>query len=397
MLPLKGLRILGFESWGAGSYGNMMLAQLGAEVISIENPETGGNALRSAGPFFFDSEKTQSESYQSANQNKRSLTINLKTPQGQEILHKLVKTADATLDNLRGDVPDELGITYEALKEYNPLIVCAHISGYGRKGPRHNWPGYDFLMQAENGWMSLTGEPDGIPSRVGVSVVDIMGGVYGAMGLLAAVIGAKNSGKGMDIDTNLFDVALSSLTYEGNWYLNDGNLLKCQPRSAHASQVPSQIYKTSDGWIYIACLIEKFWVLLCEKIERIDLLKDERFIGVDSRMKYRDELTEILDDVFSKKTKLEWQEALGGSIPCAPVNNIAETLTNPYIISEGKIVEIPHPEKGIVKLIGCPFHLKDQEIPVKLAPDLGESNQAILNELGYDDDNINELKRLGII
>jgi len=178
------LRILAFESWGAGSYGAMMLAQLGAEVISIENPATGGNTLRKMGPYFFDAAQQDSQGFQAANQNKRSFTLNLKTPEGQEVLHDLVKTADATLDNLRGDVPEKLGITYEALKGCNPRIVCAHISGYGRTGPRAGWPGYDFLMQAEAGWMSVTGEPGGIPAKVGVSVVDLMGGIYGALGLL---------------------------------------------------------------------------------------------------------------------------------------------------------------------------------------------------------------------
>lgn len=397
MLPLEGIRILAFETWGAGCYGNMMLAQLGAEVISIENPAIGGDPLRNMDGFFFDDEKLDSEGFEAANQNKRSVTINLKTPGGQEVLQRLIKTADATLDNYRGDVADELGVTYEALKEYNPKIVCAHISGYGRTGPRASWPGYDFLMQAECGWMSVTGEPGSIPAKVGVSVVDIMGGVYGALGLLAGVIKARQTGEGCDIDTNLFDIALNSLTYQGLWSLNEGVEIKCQPRSAHASQVPSQIYRTSDGWIYVACLIEKYWKSLCREIGRPDLPEDPRFVTNKDRMTHRDELTGILDREFSKKTKSEWMEMLGGKIPCAPVYTVGEAFDSKYVKENSKVVEIPYPDRGTVKFIAPPFHLKDEAIPIRLAPKLGQDNRAILREIGYSDEQIEELRNKAVI
>lgn len=397
MLPLEGLRILAFETWGAGSFGNMLLAQMGAEVISIENPATNGNPLRNMSGFYLDHEKKMSEGFESASLNKKSLTLNLKTPEGQEILHRLVKNVDATLDNYRGDVPDELGVTYEVLKEFNPKIVCAHISGYGRTGPRKNWPGYDFLMQAECGWMSVTGEPGGIPAKVGVSVVDIMGGIYGALYLLSGIIQARKTGRGLDIDTNLFDIAMNSLTYQGIWYLNEGFVENTQPRSAHASQVPSQIYKTSDGWVYIACLIPKYWELLCKKVDRQDLLTDERFITNDDRMKNRDELTKIFDELFTQKTMMEWMQILQGEIPCAPVLDIGQALENPYVLENGKIVNIDFPEKGKARFFAPPFQIKDQEIPLKLAPELGDCNEAILKELGYDDGEIIELRNAGAI
>jgi succinate--hydroxymethylglutarate CoA-transferase len=397
MLPLLGLRLLAFESWGAGSFGAMLLAQLGAEVISVENPAVGGNTLRHMGPYFLDAARQESEGFLAANQNKRSLTLNLKTPQGQEILHKLVKTVDATLDNLRGDVPDKLGITYEALKEFNPKIVCAHISGYGRTGPRAGWPGYDFLMQAEAGWMSVTGEPGGIPAKVGVSVVDLMGGLYGALGLLAAVLGARATGEGRDIDTNLLDIALASLCYQGIWYLNEGLVETCQPRSAHTAEAPSQLYRTRDGWLYIACLLPKFWDRLCEILGRRDLLTDPRFATNESRMANRDALTAVLDGEFQQKPTVAWLAELQGKVPCAPVLTIAQALDNLYVQDQGKIVAVPHPERGQVRLLASPFHCPGEEIPLRLAPHLGEATEAILTELGYEASHLAAFREAGVI
>jgi crotonobetainyl-CoA:carnitine CoA-transferase CaiB-like acyl-CoA transferase len=366
-------------------------------VISVENPTVGGNTLRHMGPYYLDAARQESEGFLAANQNKRSLTLNLKTPEGQEILHKLVKTADATLDNLRGDVPAKLGITYEALKAANPKIVCAHISGYGRTGPRAGWPGYDFLMQAEAGWMSVTGEPGGIPAKVGVSVVDLMGGVYGALGLLAAVIDARATGVGRDIDTNLLDIALTSLCYQGIWYLNEGVVETCQPRSAHTAETPSQLYPTQDGWLYIACLLPKFWDRLCEILGRRDLLTDPRFATNEARLAHRDELTVILDQEFQQKPTTSWLAELQGQVPCAPVLNIAQALDNPYVRQQGKIVDIAHPERGRVKVLASPFHCPGEEIPLRLAPHLGDATEAILTEMGYKAADIKELREAGVI
>lgn len=397
MLPLQGLRLLAFESWGAGSFGAMLLAQLGAEVISVENPATGGNTLRQMGPYFLDAAHQESEGFLAANLNKRSLTLNLKTSQGQEILHKLIKTADATLDNLRGDVPDKLGITYEALKAFNPKIVCAHISGYGRTGPRAGWPGYDFLMQAEAGWMSVTGEPGAIPAKVGVSVVDLMGGLYGALGLLAAVVAARATGVGRDMDTNLLDIALTSLCYQGVWYLNEGVVENCQPRSAHTAEAPCQLYRTSDGWLYIACLLPKFWDRLCQILERLDLLTDPRFADNQSRLANLDALTGVLDTEFQQKPTAAWLAELQGQVPCAPVLTIAQALDNPYVRQQGKIIEIAYPERGRVKVLASPFHCPGEEIPLRLAPYLGDATEAILRELGYEASHIAAFREAGVI
>ncbi|HJV10413.1 MAG TPA: CoA transferase, partial [Burkholderiales bacterium] len=254
-LPLSGLRVLAVEQYGAGPAGTIYLADLGAEVVKIENHRDGGDVGRQVGPHFFG--PGDSHFFQTFNRNKRSVTLDLKHPEGRAAFQALARRADAVLDNLRGDQPGKLGLTYEDLKHVNPRIVCAHLSAYGREGSRKAWPGYDYLMQAEAGHMSLTGEPGGPPARYGLSIVDLMTGLAAAFGLLAGVMSARATGRGMDVDTSLFDVALHNLNYPGTWFLNAGTVTGRTPRSAHPSLTPSQLYRTKDGWIFIMCNKEK--------------------------------------------------------------------------------------------------------------------------------------------
>ena len=205
-LPLQGMRILAIEQYGAGPFSTQHLADLGAEVIKIENPHDGGDVGRAVGPHYFG--PGDSHFYQAFNRNKKSIRLDLKQEAGREVLHKLVEHADAVFNNLRGDLPAKLGLTYEALKHIRKDIVCVHLSAYGREGERAAWPGYDYLMQAEAGYLSLTGEPDGPPSRFGLSMIDLMTGTTAALGLVSGVLGARATGVGRDIDTSLFDVAM---------------------------------------------------------------------------------------------------------------------------------------------------------------------------------------------
>ena len=243
-LPLQGLRILAVEQYGAGPYGSMHLADLGAEVIKIESPP-GGDVSRGTGPYFLG--EGDSLFFQTFNLNKRSLRLDLKAAEGREVFERLVGTADAVLNNLRGDQPVKLGLDYARLGKLNPKVVCAHLSAYGRDNERAAWPGYDYLMQAEAGFMALTGEPDAPPARFGLSMVDFMTGTTMSLGLLAAVIGAMRTGLGRDVDVSLFDVALHQLSYPASWYLNQQHETTRLPRSAHPSTVPCQVYKTADG------------------------------------------------------------------------------------------------------------------------------------------------------
>ena len=276
MKPLEGLRILAIEQFGAGPYGTTFLADLGAEVIKIENAASGGDPARYTGPRLLGA--ADSEYFQSWNSGKHSIALDLKSQAGREALEALVVESDAVVNNLRGDQPEKLGIDYASLQSLNPAIVCLHISAYGRDNERKAWPGYDYLMQAEAGLMSITGEPDGPPSRFGPSIVDYMTGMVGMVGLLSCLMRARQTGKGCDVDTCLFDVALHQLGYTATWFLNNGDVTERMPRSSHFSVAPVQTFPTADGWIFVMCMTEKFWTNLTADLGRNDLLGRSRVL-----------------------------------------------------------------------------------------------------------------------
>src|SRR5262247_3352891 len=306
MKPLQGIRVLSFEQFGAGPYSTLLLADLGADVIKIENP-CGGDAARHVGPHLLS--EGQSHYFQTWNMNKRSVALDIKSADGRKVFEQLVATADAVVNNLRGDQPGKLRLDFANLRAINGKIVCLHISAYGRDNARKSWPGYDFLMQAEAGLMSLTGEPDQPPSRVGVSMVDYMTGVTAAVGLLSCILRARQTGIGCDVDASLFDVALHQLGYAAVWYLNEGEVSRRQPRSAHAAVAPVQTFPTADGWIFLMCMTDKFWQNLLAAIGRSDLGEDPRFCSQALRRSHRDALTEVLDAEMKKRTTSDWLQA----------------------------------------------------------------------------------------
>jgi crotonobetainyl-CoA:carnitine CoA-transferase CaiB-like acyl-CoA transferase len=263
MLPLAGVRILAVEQYGAGPFGTLQLADLGAEIIKIENAGEGGDVGRHVRHPNDPLAKGDSLFFQAFNRNKRSITLNLKSGDGQAVFRKLAAGADAVFNNLRGDLPGKLGLTYDQLRDVNEQLVCVHLSAYGREGERAAWPGYDYLMQAECGYLSVTGEPGGPPSRMGLSLVDLSTGLQAAIALASGIIGARASGKGGDLDVSLFDAAMANVCYVAAWYLSMGEKVTREPRSAHPNLTPSQLYKTKDGWIFIMCNKEKFWPILC--------------------------------------------------------------------------------------------------------------------------------------
>lgn len=322
-LPLDGLRVLSVEQYGAGPFGTQHLADLGAEVIKVENHRTGGDYARKLGPYFAEGAQGDDGSlfFQSINRNKKSLSLDLGNPEARPVFERLVAGADAVANNLRGDVPRKLGLTYDALKAANPAIVCAHCSAYGREGPRADWPGYDFLMQAEAGYFHMTGEPDTPPTRMGLSVVDFMSGTYMALGLVSAVLAARQTGRGRDVDVNLYDTALYNLSYLGAWTLNSDYDPGRVRRSGHATLVPCQLYTTRDGWIFVMCNKEKFWPVLCDALGLPELAAEPRFATFAERRDNREELEAILDAAFARATTAEWLERLQARVPsppCAP-------------------------------------------------------------------------------
>lgn len=396
-LPLDGVTVLAVEQYGAGPFGSMLLADMGAEVIKIENPAEGGDVGRAVGPFYF--APGDSHFHHAFNRNKRSLGLNLKHPEGMRIMRALAGHADAVLDNLRGDQPDKLGLTYEALKDANPRIVCAHLSAYGRTGSRKSWPGYDYLMQAEAGYLSLTGEPDGPPARFGVSVVDMMTGLMTAFALVSGVVGARATGRGMDLDVSLFDTALHNLSYLATWYLNDGHVQGREPRGSHPSLTPSQLYRTRDGWIFLMCNKEKFWPILAEALGRPEWATDPRFSTFKARLANRGLVTTMLDEALSEHTTAEWLARFGGSVPAAPVLDVGQALDNPFAHEQDAVAEFARREGGRpVRMLTGPVRVNGARPPKRAAPVLGADTDDILaRRLGLDAAAINDLKCKGTI
>jgi crotonobetainyl-CoA:carnitine CoA-transferase CaiB-like acyl-CoA transferase len=393
-LPLTGFRILSAEQYGAGPYGTQFLAQLGAEVIKIEPPK-GGDTARHVGPHFL--REGESVYFHAFNLNKKSLTLDLNSEAGKAIFHKLVAKSHAVANNLRGDLPARMGLTYEALAAINPAIVCAHLSAYGRDNARAKWPGYDYLMQAEAGFCALTGDPAGEPQRMGLSIVDFMTGTMMAVGLLAALIDAQRSGLGRDVDCDLLSTAVHQTSYPALWYLNEGDVTARTPRSAHPSATPSQMFKTANGYMFVMCQLPKFWTLLTEKLARPDLAADPRFVTEADRLANRVELSTLLDGIFGTQPTAHWQDLLEGSVPVAPVNQLDQALDNPLLDTIGMKDSVTHPDRKELQVLASPIRVDGKRLPNRAGPLLGADSDDILGSLGYEAGEIAELRAIGVI
>jgi len=373
MKPLQGVRIVSVEQFGAAPYGTMLLADLGAEVIKIENAAIGGDPSRKTGPYMLGA--NDSEYFQAFNTNKKSVAIDLRTSEGKTALKALVSGADALVNNLRGDLPAKMGLDYKTLAAVNPALVCVHVSAYGRDNERASWPGYDYLMQAESGLMHLTGEPDGPPSRLGApSIIDHTTGLTAAVGLLAAIIQARATGKGCDVDTCLLDVALHQLGYVATWYLNEGHVSTRQPRSAHYSVAPVQTFPTSDGWLFIMCMTEKFWSELLNAIGKPELASDPRFANAALRQANRDALTGIIDAELRRQSTSYWLDKLNGVLPVAPVLDLAQALDSPFLQTTDMIHVVSHPAKAEMRVLANPIKINGQRLDQKPCSPFGADN-----------------------
>jgi crotonobetainyl-CoA:carnitine CoA-transferase CaiB-like acyl-CoA transferase len=378
MKPLHGVRIVSVEQFGAAPYGTMLLADLGAEVIKVENAAIGGDPSRKTGPYMLGA--NDSEYFQAFNSNKKSVALDLRSDEGKAALLGLIEGADALVNNLRGDLPAKMGLDYKTLASIKPSIVCVHLSAYGRDNERASWPGYDYLMQAESGLMALTGEPDGPPSRIGApSMIDQSSGLTAAVGLLSGIIQARATGKGCDVDTCLLDVAVHQLGYVATWYLNERHISTRQRRSAHYSVAPVQTFPTADGWIFIMCMTDKFFAELANAIGRPELVSDPRFTTQASRQANRDSLTEIIDRELSQKPTEHWLAKLNGVLPVAPVLDLAEALENPFLRSTGMIRDTPHPAKPDMRTLANPIKINGSRLEQAVCSQLGADNAEYLN------------------
>jgi crotonobetainyl-CoA:carnitine CoA-transferase CaiB-like acyl-CoA transferase len=393
--PLSGIRIVSVEQFGAGPWATMMLADLGAEIIKVENPETRGDVARYVPPYTAEQDSVY---FQSFNRNKKSMTLNLKHPGAREVLRRLVMISDGVFNNLRGDLPARLGLDYPALSEVKSSIVCCSLSAFGRDGSRAGEPGYDYLMQGYAGWMSLTGEPDGPPTKTGLSLVDLGAGAMASLGMVSAILRARKTGLGCDVDVNLFDTALAQLGYVAAWHLTKGYQPQRMPDSSHPSQIPSQVVPTRDGWLVVMCAKEKFFRNLVRVLGAPGLAEDVRFSGFEDRLENRDILIPILKDLFRKKTTADWLGLLRGKVPCAPVNTVAEAFADPHVVENNMILDLPHPEFGAVRVVASPIKVGDASVEPRRGPSLGEHNEPILGDyLGLSTSEIEKLRNDGAI
>ncbi len=397
--PLKGVSILSIEQFGAVPFGTLYLASLGAEVIKVEEPIR-GDVSRDVGSFSTGPAGSTNGNlyFQSLNLGKKSLTLDLKKPEGRVVFRKLVTEVDAVASNLRGDVVGKLGLAYEQLKDANPAIICAHLTGYGRDNERASWPGYDYIMQAEAGYCSITGEPGSPPTRFGLSIVDWMAGLTSVIGLLSGVLHARQTGRGGDIDVSLFEVALYNLNYVGVWQMNAGYHPEKVLRGGHPAQMPSQMFKTMDSWIYLmAGSKEKFWRDLCVIIDRREWINDPRFNTADARHHQREVLTTLIDDALSTRTTAQWLALMEGRIPVGPVLDVEQALANPFLEENDVILTVPVGVDNSIRALRNPVRW-GQESPVPTAaPALGQHTDEILARAGYSRNTIAQLRAAGAI
>ena len=394
MKPLEDIRIVAVEQYGAGPFGTLQLADLGAEVIKIEDPSVGGDVGRYVPPYAHGEDSLFFETF---NRNKRSVSIDLGTPRGREVFEDLVRVCDAVFANVRGDVPERMGIRYADLAPINPRIVCCLLSGFGMSGPRRSEPAYDYILQGMAGWMELAGEPDGPPTKTGLSLVDYSGGLVAALSLLAGVHAARRDGLGCDCDVSLFETALSLINYPATWSLSAGYVPSRTRHSAHPSLVPFQNFQTADGWIVVACPKEKFWQRLTGVLGRPDLASDERFASMAERARNAATLVEILDECFAARTSAEWLEALAAAgVPSGAVNTVEQALADPQTAARGLIVETEHPHWKTVRQVASAVRVGSEPPSHRRAPRRNEDADHVLRTvLGYDSARIEELEAAG--
>lgn len=394
MRPLEDVRIIAIEQFGAGPFGTVHLADLGADVIKIEDPRTNGDVGRYVPPF---QDGEHSLFFETFNRNKRSLSLDITSEAGRKVFEDLVATADAVVSNLRGDVPAKLRIQFEHLRHLNPKIVCVSLSGFGNVGPRATEPGYDYILQGMCGWMNLTGEPDGPPTKTGLSLVDFSGGYVLAATTLAGIHAARRDGIGMDCDISLYDTAMNLLSYPGTWALTENHLIGRSSRSSHPSLVPFGNYPTADGWIVLTCAKDKFWERLCKAIDRSDLITDPRFIDFEQRRLNKAACETAIDAALTAHTTDDWLEILtAAGVPCGPIWSIDQAAADPHAAARQVIAETTHPHYGTVRQFTSPIRVGPPRTDHVRAPLRNEHAAEVLQDLlGYDDTTVEQLRAAG--
>jgi formyl-CoA transferase len=393
--PLDGIRVLDLTRILAGPYCTMFLGDLGAEVVKIEQPGVGDDT-RGWGPPFVAGESAY---FLSINRNKKSVTLDLKSKRGAELLRRLAEKADVLLENFRPGAMDRLGLGEAQMRGLNPRLIYASLSAFGADGPMKDSPGYDLILQAGAGLMSITGMPDGEPTKVGVAIIDVVAGLMLGKSIVAALFARERSGTGQKIETSLLEAAVASLINVGTNYLVSGEV-PGRWGNAHPSIVPFQNFKTSDGYLVVAAASERIWPRLCAALDMAKLADDPRFATNAQRVEHREELIGMLAPAFIKKDTATWVRLLSGAeVPCSPVQTIDQVFSSPQVLHRKMLVEVKHPKAGTIALAGLPVKLAGTPASVRLPPPLlGEHTEEVLRSwLGMDGDEIAELRLAGAI
>jgi formyl-CoA transferase len=385
MQPLEGIRVLDLTRILAGPYCTMMLGDLGADVIKVERPGRGDDSRGWGPPWVgepYGPYPGEAAYFLAANRNKRSMTVNLKSAEGQEIVRNLARVSDVLVENYRAGALDRMGLGYEDLHDLNPRLVYCSVSGYGRTGPFANRPGYDFIIQAEGGMMGITGPEEGAPYRVGIPIVDIVTGMFSSTAILAALRARDVTGEGQCVDMSLLDSQVALLTNVASNYLVGGEA----PRrlgNAHPNITPYEAYEARDGWFALAAGNERQWAILCDVASQPELKHDARFRDNSARVENREALGQLLNVAFAARDVDEWLgEFRRAGLPCGPINAIPEVFAHPQSGARELVLETVHPTAGSVRFPGFPYKLSETPAAIRRSPPLlGQHTDEVLLEL----------------
>jgi formyl-CoA transferase len=393
--PLAGVRVLDLSRVLAGPYCTMMLGDLGAEVIKVEQPGAGDETRRWGPPFV----GGESAYYLAVNRNKKSVTVNLKDDTGKEIVRSLARVSDIVVENFKVGALDRMAIGYAAISNDNPGLLWCSITGYGPHGPYADMPAYDFVIQGEAGVMSITGEPGGEPMKVGVAIVDITAGLFACNAILAALYARGITGQGQRIDVPLFNSAVAWLANVGSNYLVSGEV-PGRYGNAHPNIVPYQAFRTADGWMTVAVGTDAQFAALCRVLGLVHLTGDPRFRNNEARVENRGDLIPLLQGVLETETAAAWiQRMKAAGIPCGPINTVDKVFSHPQVVHQRMVTDVPHPTAGSVKVAGPPYTLSSAPFGVPTHPPLlGEHTDEILEGvLGFSPDEVASLRDAGTV
>jgi crotonobetainyl-CoA:carnitine CoA-transferase CaiB-like acyl-CoA transferase len=392
--PLDGLRVVELARTLAGPYCGMLLADMGAEVIKVEQASVGDETRGYSPPEM----NGESSYYLSLNRNKKGITANLKTKEGQQIVKRLVGESDVLIENFRYGAMEKFGLNYDVLKKINPRLVYCAVTGFGRTGPMKDEPGYDLLLQGFGGIMSVTGETDRLPMRVGFSVVDLTTGIYASNAILLALLVREKTGQGQYVETSLMESIISLQSYHAQAVFATGQAPK-RFGTGHPNIVPYQVFETKDGYIIIAVPNDWLWKKMCDALGLKILRDDPRFATNADRVAYREKLIPLMMDFISTKKSSEILTKLkDAGIPCGPVNDIAQALAHPQVSHRGMIQEVEHPTIGTLKVLGIPMKLSETPGAIRMPPPLlGQHTREVLLDLGYSNNDVTHLKKKGVI